>query len=306
MKALVTGSAGFVGRYLIKHLKDKGDEVSGTDISSGGPDLLDLKGFTELFERIEPEVVFHLAGQADVAASWEDPYKTFKSNVEGTINVLTAARESNVQKIITVTSADVYGSVNPQELPITEDEALKPVSPYAVSKAAAELFSLQAHDGYGQHVIRARAFNHIGPGQSKNFVSAAIACRVAKNELSGEKVVKIGNLEAKRDFTDVRDVVAAYRLLSLSGENGEVYNVCSGSAVSVQEIAERIIGMAKYKMTLEVDERLFRPVEIPELFGDFSKLAKTTQWAPIYPLEETLRDLIEYWRAQVLIEQKAD
>ena len=306
MKALVTGSAGFVGRHLIKHLEDNGDEVSGTDISSGGPDLLDLKSFTELFERIEPEVVFHLAGQADVAASWKDPYKTFKSNVEGTINVLTAARESNVQKIITITSADVYGSVTSQELPITEETALKPVSPYAASKAAAELFSLQAHDGYGQYVIRARAFNHIGPGQSKNFVSAAIACRVAKNELSGEEVVKIGNLEAKRDFTDVRDVVAAYRLLSLSGENGEVYNICSGSSISVQEIAERIIGMARHEMRLEVDKELFRPVEIPELFGDSSKLAETTQWAPVYPLEDTLRDLLEYWRAQVLIEPKAE
>ena len=216
------------------------------------------------------------------------------------------AAAANVQKIITITSADVYGSVTSQELPITEETALKPVSPYAASKAAAELFSLQAHDGYGQYVIRARAFNHIGPGQSKNFVSAAIACRVAKNELSGEEVVKIGNLEAKRDFTDVRDVVAAYRLLSLSGKNGEAYNICSGSSISVQEIAERIIGMARHEMRLEVDKELFRPVEIPELFGDSSKLAETTQWAPVYPLEDTLRDLLEYWRAQVLIEPKAE
>ena len=306
MKALVTGSAGFVGRHLIGHLEDNGYDVFGTDLSSGGPDLLDLKSFIELFKRINPEVVFHLAGQADVAASWKDPYKTFKSNVEGTINVLTAARESNAQKIITITSADVYGPVASQDLPITEETALKPVSPYAASKSAAELFSLQAHDGYGQHVIRARSFNHIGPGQSENFVCAAIACRVAKNELSGGKVVKIGNLEAKRDFTDVRDVVSAYKLLSLSGENGEVYNVCSGFAVSVQEIAERIIGMARHKMRLEVDETLFRPVEIPELFGDSSKLSIATQWEPIYPLEDTLRDLLEYWRAQVLIEPKAE
>lgn len=306
MKALVTGSAGFVGQHLIKHLEDNGDEVYGTDISSGGPDLLDLKGFTELFKEVNPGVVFHLAGQADVAASWKDPYETFKNNVEGTINVLTAARESNTQKIITITSADVYGSVTSQELPITEETSLKPISPYAASKAAAELFSLQAHDGYGQCVIRARAFNHIGPGQSENFVCAAIASRVAKNELSGEKIVKIGNLKAKRDFTDVRDVVAAYRLLSLSGENGEVYNVCSGSAISVQEIAEKIIEMARHEMTLEVDEELFRPVEISELYGDHSKLSETTQWAPTYPLEETLRDLLEYWRAQVLLEQKAN
>ena len=306
MKVLVTGSAGFVGRHLIKHLEDHGDEVSGTDISSGGPDLLDSKSFTSLFRQINPEVVFHLAGQADVAASWKDPSKTFKSNVEGTINVLAAARESNVEKIITITSADVYGSVTSQDLPISEEKDLKPVSPYAASKAAAEFFSLQAHNGYGQHVIRARAFNHIGPGQSRDFVSAAIARRVAKNELSGEEVVKIGNLDAKRDFTDVRDVVAAYRLLSLSGESGEAYNICSGSSISVQEIAERIIAMAKHEMKLEVDEELFRPVEIPELFGDFSKLAEITQWAPVYPLEETLSDLLEYWRAQVLTEPEAE
>ena len=305
MKALVTGSAGFVGQHLIEHLKGHNDEVLGTDVSTGGPNLLDLDGLTKLFKKVNPEVIFHLAGQADVSVSWEYPLETFKSNAEGTINVLTAARDSNIEKVVTVTSADVYGHVTSGEMPITEVTPLRPVSPYAASKAAADLISLQAYNGYGQNVIRVRAFNHFGPGQSENFVSAAIACRVARNELSGEKVVKIGNLEAKRDFTDVRDVVAAYRLLSLFGESGQAYNVCSGSATSIKEIAEKIIEMAEHEMKFEIDEMLFRPVEVEELFGDSSKLAKTTGWSPKYPMEKTLNDLLEYWRLQVLLERQA-
>ena len=306
MKALVTGSAGFVGRHLIDHLEEHDDEVSGTDISTGGPNLLDLEGLVELFKETGPEVIFHLAGQADISTSWEKPLETFKSNAEGTINVLTAARESNIEKVVTVTSADVYGHVASNEMPITEERSLAPVSPYAASKAAADLIALQAFNGYDQNVIRIRAFNHFGPGQSENFVSAAIACRVARNELSGEKIVKIGNLEAKRDFTDVRDVVAAYRMLSLSGKPGEAYNVCSGSATSIKEIAEKIVDLAEHEMEFEIDEKLFRPVEVEELFGDSTKLIETTGWKPEFSLEDTLNDLLEFWRVQVLLERQAE
>ena len=196
-----------------------------------------------------------------------------------------------------MTSADVYGHVASNEMPITEERSLAPVSPYAASKAAADLIALQAFNGYDQNVIRIRAFNHFGPGQSENFVSAAIACRVARNELSGEKIVKIGNLEAKRDFTDVRDVVAAYRLLSLSGKPGEAYNVCSGSATSIKEIAEKIVDLAEHEMEFEIDEKLF---------GDSTKLIETTGWKPEFSLEDTLNDLLEFWRVQVLLERQAE
>ena len=168
------------------------------------------------------------------------------------------------------------------------------------------MIALQAFNGYDQNVIRIRAFNHFGPGQSENFVSAAIACRVARNELSGEKIVKIGNLEAKRDFTDVRDVVAAYRMLSLSGKPGEAYTVCSGSATSVKDIAENIIDLAEHEMEFEIDEKLFRPVEVEELFGDSTKLIETTGWKPEFSLEDTLNDLLEFWRVQVLLERQAE
>ncbi|HIL45694.1 MAG TPA: NAD-dependent epimerase/dehydratase family protein, partial [Acidimicrobiia bacterium] len=214
VKALVTGAAGFVGHYLLAHLADFGDEPVGTDRATGGPDLLDSAALTALFAAERPEVVYHLAGQADVGRSWQEPLATFRANAEGTLNVLAAAREAGVRRVVTVTSADVYGRVSPEDLPLSEQAPLQPVSPYAASKAAADLVAQQAFLGQGQEVIRVRAFNHLGPGQSEQFVCSALAARIARNEVSGEATLRVGDLSAKRDFTDVRDVVRAYRLLA--------------------------------------------------------------------------------------------
>ncbi|MDP7352224.1 MAG: NAD-dependent epimerase/dehydratase family protein, partial [Acidimicrobiales bacterium] len=226
----MTGASGFVGRHLVAHLEDCGDEVVQTDRSDGGPDLLDADGFAALVAEVRPDVVYHLAGQADVAASWLSPIETMRVNVEGTHNILEAARTFGVPKVLTVSSADIYGVVSPEELPIVESAPLRPVSPYAASKAAADLVALQAHLGHGQDVVRARAFNHLGPGQSRSFVGAGFAARIAVGERSGDDELQTGDLTPRRDFTDVRDVVRAYRLLATEGRPGVAYNICSGTS----------------------------------------------------------------------------
>ncbi|MCH2433085.1 MAG: GDP-mannose 4,6-dehydratase [Acidimicrobiales bacterium] len=298
MRALVTGSAGFVGRHLVDHLTACGDDVTATDRSHGGPDLLDAPALAALMSDAAPEVVFHLAGQADVGGSWSTPGETIRVNVEGTFNVLAAARAGGVERVVTVTSADVYGVVGPDDLPVTEAAPFRPVSPYAASKAAADIIAQQAHLGFGQDVVRARSFNHLGPGQSDRFVCAAIAARIVANERSGGDAVPVGDLTPLRDFTDVRDVVRAYRLLALDGRAGAAYNVCTGVSVSIGRVADDLVTMATRPMRLESDPALLRPVEVPELRGDPSALRSDTGWAPVHDLGDTLRDVMEDWRSR--------
>ncbi len=299
MRALITGANGFVGHHLSHHLEAEGDEVDCTDRSTDGLDITDAPSLLELFRRTRPEAVYHLAGASDVGGSWATPQATFRANAEGTLNVLWAAREAGVERVLTVGSADVYGKVSADDLPIDEDLPMRPVSPYAASKAAADHVALQANLGFGQHVVRARPFNHLGPGQSDRFVAPALAGRVAANERAGEAVVKVGNLSPRRDFTDVRDVVRAYRMMVEHGRPGEVYNVCSGRAIAVQELAEQLIGMATIEMELVPDPDLQRPVDIPVLLGDASRLRADTGWEPTIPLEVTLRDLLDDQRARL-------
>ncbi len=299
VKAFVTGASGFVGRHLVAHLRDCGDEVVPTDRSDGGPDLLDADGFATLVAEVRPDVVYHLAGQADVAASWLSPIETMRVNVEGTHNILEVARTFGVAKVLTVSSADIYGVVAPEELPIVESAPLRPVSPYAASKAAADLVALQAHLGHGQDVVRARAFNHLGPGQSKSFVGAGFAARIVAAERSGDDELQTGDLTPRRDFTDVRDVVRAYRLLATEGRPGVAYNICSGTSVSIGELAGLLLGLTDARMRLVEDPDLLRPVELPELRGDASLLRRHTGWAPSISLDETLSDVLEDWRLRL-------
>ncbi|HPU38891.1 MAG TPA: GDP-mannose 4,6-dehydratase [Microthrixaceae bacterium] len=299
MKVLITGAGGFVGHHLATHLHEAGDEVMTTDRSTDGLDITDAPAMLEAFRRRQPEVVYHLAGASDVGGSWSTPQATFRSNAEGTLNVLWAAREAGVERVLTVGSADVYGKVSAADLPISEQLAMRPVSPYAASKASADHVALQANLGFGQHVIRARPFNHLGPGQSNRFVAAALAERVASNELSGESKVTVGNLSPRRDFTDVRDVVRAYRLLVEHGAAGEVYNVCSGRAIAVQALADEFISLASIPMELVTDPDLERPVDIPVLLGDNARIRADTGWEPQIPLATTLRDLLDDQRRRV-------
>lgn len=297
MKALITGAAGFVGPHLLRHLEACGDEVIATDRSTG-LDIGDPAHLLEVFGAESPQVVYHLAGDADVGGSWDHPLETFRANAEGTLNVLQAARSTGVSRVVSIGSADVYGKVTPDELPLTEQSELRPTSPYAASKIAADFLGLQAMLGYGLEVIRVRAFNHLGPGQSDRFVAPALALRIARAEVEGREEIPVGNLTPQRDLTDVRDVVRAYRLLALRGVGGEVYNVCSGTTLSIQELADLLVGMARRPVRLVPDPALQRPVDIPVLCGDSSKLRAATGWEPEIPIQTTLTDLMHDARAR--------
>ena len=305
VRALVTGAHGFVGRHLVEHLRAMGDDVEGCDRSDGSVDIVDLSSVQAAVNRIRPEVVYHLAGWSDVGGSWAAPVDVFRANAEGTLNLLLACAESGVERVLAVSSADVYGIVREDELPIHENAPLRPVTPYAASKVAADYLSLQAWLGSRLPVLRARAFNHLGPGQLPRFVAPALAERIARNELDGGTVVPVGNLSARRDFTDVRDVVRAYRLLVNRGEPGEVYNVCSGRAVSVQELAEALLRMARQPMQLTPDPALERPIDVPVLLGDYSRLRKATGWEPEIALDRTLADLLDDMRERVRLSSTA-
>ncbi len=298
VRALITGASGFVGRHLAQHLSDAGDEVVGTDRSEGGPDLLDPEGLEKLFVDVEPEVVYHLAGDADVGGSWDHPLETFRANAEGTLNVLSAARTAGVERVLSIGSADVYGIVPPEELPITESTPLRPVSPYAASKIAAEFLGLQAWLGRGLDVVCVRAFNHVGPGQSERFLAPAVAMRIVRTEREGGDTISAGNLTPRRDLTDVRDVVRAYRMLVTSGQPGTVYNVCSGTAFSVAEVCDMLIANAERPLRIEADPDLQRPVDLPVLVGDHSLITEHTGWEPEIPIERSLRELLEECRTR--------
>ncbi len=305
MRALVTGGGGFVGRHLAAHLAAEGDEVVATDRSSGGPDVTNAQEIHQYLTHTPVDVVYHLAGQSDVHRSWANPVETYRANVEGTANLIDAARTAGVGRVVAVLSADVYGRVDPGRLPIDEDTPFSPISPYAASKAAAEFVCLQAHLGYGVDVVRARPFTHIGPGQSSRFVAAALASRIAEAERDGRDEITVGRLDSRRDFTDVRDIVRAYRLLALHGKGGEAYNICSGSDVSVQELADLLVANASRALTLVPDPALQRPADVPVLRGDATRLRDATGWEPTFTLERTIADMLADWRVRVAPELRS-
>lgn len=291
VRALVTGASGFVGRHLVSALTEAGDVAV-----ASSADITDRDAVIDEFAGAQADVVYHLAAQADVGGSWDRPIETLRVNAEGTMNVLDAARLCGAQRVVAVTSADLYGKVSEADMPLTEAQPLRPVSPYGASKAAADMICVQAGLGYGLDVIRVRAFNHLGPGQSDHFVASAIASRIARAEAEGARIVRVGNLDARRDFTDVRDVVRAYRALMIDGEPGEAYHVCSGRDRSVRELADILIAHSTADITLETDPELMRPVDLKVLRGDNTKISDRTGWSPTIPIEQTLRDLLDTWR----------
>ncbi len=297
--ALVTGASGFVGRHLVDHLRAAGDEVVGIDRVHDGLDITDAAAVSNVVATVAPTVIYHLAGWADVGGSWKAPVEAFRANAEGTLNVLGAAAEAGVERVLAVSSADVYGIVKPDELPLIEESPLRPASPYAASKVAADFLGLQAWLGRGLPVLRVRAFNHLGPGQTDRFVAPALASRIARAERDGGKVLRVGDLSARRDFTDVRDVVRGYRLLVEHGEPGEVYNVCSGTDLAVAELADQLLAQATTPLRFETDPDLLRPVELPVLRGSHDRLTAATGWEPRIPMTETLADLLADWRRRL-------
>ncbi len=299
MRALVTGAGGFVGGHLVAHLTEAGDHVTTTDHSHGGADVTDAAAVAAEVRKARPDVVYHLAGWANVGTSWAHPTDVFRINAEGTLNVLVAAREAGATRVVAVSSADVYGKAAPEEMPLTEDSPLRPASPYAASKVAADYLGLQAWLGHGLEVMRVRAFNHLGPGQADGFMASALASRIARAERDGGEVLRVGDLTARRDHTDVRDVVRAYRALAVDGTPGEAYNVCSGHAVAVQDVADALLARANTDLRFEVDPELLRPVDVPVLRGSHAKLTAATSWEPQIPLEVTLADLLDDWRTRL-------
>jgi GDP-4-dehydro-6-deoxy-D-mannose reductase len=290
VRALITGGGGFVGRHLAEELRSAGDQVSSVDLDC---DVTDLQQVADVVAAAEPDAIYHLAALAHVGDSWRDPSRVVEVNVLGTSNVLAAAREHVASATcLIISSAEVYGLVSADQLPIDESAPLAPVTPYAASKAAAEQVALQAARGYDQPVIVVRPFNHIGPGQSPSFAVPAFAQRILDAQAAGGRVLEVGNLSARRDFTDVRDVVAAYRQLVIGGESGEVYNVASGIDVSLEEVVLELESLAGVELELVIDPELLRPVDLPVLRGDASKLTSATGWCPKVPLRQSLADVL--------------
>ena len=293
MKAFVTGAGGFVGPYLVGHLSDCGDDIVETDSEL---DVTDAEGVRKALLASRPDAVYHLAAASHVGTSWSAPVDVLRVNAEGTLNVLLAAIEAEVGRVLVVGSAEEYGRVSPDALPIAETVLLRPVSPYGASKAAAEMLASHAFHGRGLSVTCVRAFNHLGPGQSEALVASSIAKQIADAERAGGGMVQTGDLSPRRDFTDVRDVVRAYRLLVERGEGGETYNVCSGRDVAIQEVADLLAASSTVPLTFELDESRLRPVDVPVVRGDNTKLRAATGWEPEIPLRQTLADILTWWR----------
>lgn len=287
----MTGSRGFVGTWLVRHLVDAGDDVVGLDTEV---DVTDPGSLSAAVTRIAPDAVCHLAAQASVGRSWTQARATFEVNTVGVLNLLDAAAAlAHPPRILLVSSAEVYGRVSADELPIGEEHPFRPASPYAASKASAELLGLQAWLGSGLEVIRVRPFNHTGPGQVADYVVPALAQQVAQAARSGADHLSVGNLAARRDLTDVRDVVRAYRLLLTDGRPGEVYNVCRGQSVLIEDVARRLLVLAGVDLPLVVDPDRMRPVDVPDLRGDPSRLRETTGWTPVIEFDRTLQDVLD-------------
>ena len=315
MRALVTGAAGFVGRHLITYLLQETDlEVVGSvyyklplpqakssRLHFQQVDLQDEAVVAELIARWRPDYIFHLAGQSFVPYSWQHPWPTFDQNVHIQLNLFQAMIQANLDgRILVVGSGDEYGVIEPEDLPITEKTPLHPASPYAVSKIAQEMLGWQYHHSHGIHAVRVRPFNHIGPGQREVFVASSFAKQIAEIEAGlRPPVLRHGNLNARRDFTDVRDMVRAYWLLLNHGQPGEVYNAGSGRAISIQEMLDTMLGMSKIPIRTEADPERMRPSDIPVIVCDPTRLHLTTGWSAQIPLEQTLADILDDWRQKI-------
>jgi GDP-4-dehydro-6-deoxy-D-mannose reductase len=297
-RVLVTGASGFAGRHLVAACEAAGDEVH-TAARAVGVDLLDPAAARAAVAEARPDVVYHLAARAHVGFSWKDPAATLQDNVGITLNVLEAVRaEAPEATVVAVSSSEVYGP--PERLPIDEAAPLRPQNPYAVSKASSDLLAGFYADAHGLRVIRARAFNHAGPGQEPVYAIASFARQAAAAAEAGDGVLHMvtGNADTRRDYTDVRDVVRAYRLLAERAEPG-AYNVCSGVSRSARELIAGLAAVIGAELDHQVDPALLRPREVMELRGSAAKLRAATGWEPEIPLERTLADTVDWWRGEM-------
>lgn len=308
-KALIIGAAGFVGNYLIDHIqkscawsivvtKIPQEEIRHQGIEIRDLNILDKEAVVTLLKETRPDYIFHLAAQSSVAVSWKNPGLTVDVNVKGSLNVLDAVRELDYKpRVLLIGSGEEYGHVRQEEIPITEDNVLRPGNIYAATKACQNMLGKIYSQAYGMNVMMVRAFNHVGPNQAPMFVVADFCKQVAEIECGlKEPVMKVGNLSAKRDFSDVRDVVRAYVMLIENGCAGETYNVGSGKAVAIQEILDMILKLSSTAITVEVDPARMRPVDVPIIEADIEKLEECTGWKREIPLERTIEETLDYWR----------
>ncbi len=315
MKILITGVTGFVGSHLAEYCLslDQQVEVIGTcrwrsrreniehledAINLYECDLRDASSVKTLLADIQPERIFHLAAQSYVPSSWNSPGETITTNVIGQLNIFEAMRETNSTASIQIAgSSEEYGLVHPEEAPITEKNPLRPLSPYAVSKVAQDMLAYQYFQSYGLRVVRTRAFNHTGPRRGDVFVTSNFAKQIAEIE-AGQRppVIHVGDLNPKRDFTDVRDIVRAYWLSLEHCSLGEVYNVASGKAYRIKEVLEILLDNSGQDIEVVEDPERLRPSDVPLLLGDNSRFCKATGWSPEIPFEQTAKDLLDYWR----------
>jgi GDP-4-dehydro-6-deoxy-D-mannose reductase len=298
MRAAVTGSSGFVGSHLVPYLRGRGDDVVTIDRTGTPPvDVTDAGKVRAVLEAARPDAVYHLAALSHVGQSWDAPETVFRVNALGALNVLRACIDTGVGRVLIAGSADVYGAVAEENLPLPEEAPIRPITPYGASKAAADILALQAFLGDGLPTLRVRAFNHTGPGQSTSMLVPGLARRIADAERAGGSKISVGNLDVVRDLSDVRDVVRAYRLLVERGEPGEAYNVCSGRGVSVRDVADKMLSMSDAPLELIVDPQLVRPVDVPRLVGSAGRLHAVTGWTPEIELDRTLEDVLAAIRA---------
>ena len=317
MRILITGITGFVGSHLSDFALARGDvEVFGTvrwrspleniehildRINLVDCDLRDAAAVRNTLNKVRPDYIFHLAAQSYVPISWTAPEETLTTNIISELHLLEAMRELHLDARLQVAgSSEEYGLVHEDEAPITEENPLRPLSPYAVSKVAQDFLAYQFHRSYGLFTVRTRAFNHTGPRRGHVFVTSDWCRQIAMIEKGKkEPVIEVGNLEARRDFTDVRDIVRAYWLSLEKGEPGEVYNIGSGKAITIQELLDLLLSMTDADIKVHQDPERMRPSDVMLLVTDYSKFNKATGWKPEIPFEKTAKDLLDYWRERV-------
>ena len=315
MRLLITGINGFVGGHLAEHLlaRAAGDvwglarepalalpELRGR-VQLVAADLSDLDQAVAALASVRPDVIFHLAGQSNVPRSFAEPAQTLTTNILAQLNLFQAVLRLKQNPLFLVAcSNEMYGRVAPEDLPIDEDTPLRPVSPYAVSKATQDLLTYQYSISHKLRTIRLRPFNHIGPRQAEQFVASAFAAQIARIEAGlQEPLLRVGDLAAERDFTDVRDMVRAYALAAQLGELGQAYNIGSERSVSIRWLLDTLLAFSTCDIAVEPDPTRMRPADVPRIACDSRRFRERTGWAPRIQLEQTLYDILEYWRAEV-------